>query len=656
MALQIDTFTNRTWRPGNNAGGNTLFKALGHPRAVPLARAALARLKAAGPVAIYDPLGQAGQCDAFHDLAALDPAGVFVQNLADVGKRVLGRAAQPVTALPGTACRAVLVCAFGADRLVAQVRHLLPPGAEVASFDAFRLPDDMLTNARDYLDPLNFVTNFAFLREADDHHTRITTVNYWGTYGARDAAMWLRLFDADGATLAEWTETLPPPGAVFTVDSAEVRRRFGLGPFAGSLFMHAVRVAGHDIMKYAVDTYGPGGPNGSGDGAGGGRGGHLSATHDSNPWPADLYAGLPAPAPGERVRLWIQNSHPVPIPPGAVGLNVMGAQELRTLEREVPPFGCHLLDVAELLPDAAWPDQIEIRAGRHFVRPRYEVEAASGRVRVGHVNVERADLAPDPGIPGLAERMGKGYILPLAVLPLADYHTAILPTPMTTATQELPIAVALYDPDGAEVARRYLGRVSRRGCTAVEVDALLAEAGATLVGGFGHAELMYDFREGGEADGWLHALVRFERRDGSHASETTFGAHIYNTALVYRGEPQSYTTAPPGLTTRLFVRLGDAAHDTLCHLIYPASTPWHPLSATRVTVFSAAGKELVHSDLQIPCGGSRLWRLGALFDADTRRAAAGGYAIVRDTTCRLFGYHGLARADGAFSLDHTFGF
>ena len=36
------------------------------------------------------------------------------------------------------------------------------------------------------------------------------------------------------------------------------------------------------------------------------------------------YAGLPAPAPGEQVVLWLQNSHPVPIPPAAIGFNPMG--------------------------------------------------------------------------------------------------------------------------------------------------------------------------------------------------------------------------------------------------------------------------------------------------------------------------------------------
>jgi len=30
--------------------------------------------------------------------------------------------------------------------------------------------------------------------------------------------------------------------------------------------------------------------------------------------------------------------------------------------------------------------------------------------------------------------------------------------------------------------------------------------------------------------------------------------------------------------------------------------------------------------------------------------------LVRDATCRLFGYHGLMDEAGGFSLDHMFGF
>ena len=43
-------------------------------------------------------------------------------------------------------------------------------------------------------------------------------------------------------------------------------------------------------------------------------------------------------------------------------------------------------------------------------------------------------------------------------------------------------------------------------------------------------------------------------------------------------------------------------------------------------------------------------------EASRARAAGGGYIIVRDATCRLFGYHGLVGSDRAFSFDHMFGF
>ena len=33
-----------------------------------------------------------------------------------------------------------------------------------------------------------------------------------------------------------------------------------------------------------------------------------------------------------------------------------------------------------------------------------------------------------------------------------------------------------------------------------------------------------------------------------------------------------------------------------------------------------------------------------------------GYVIIRDTTCRLFGFHGLVNGDKSFCLDHMFGF
>jgi hypothetical protein len=127
--------------------------------------------------------------------------------------------------------------------------------------------------------------------------------------------------------------------------------------------------------------------------------------------------------------------------------------------------------------------------------------------------------------------------------------------------------------------------------------------------------------------------------------------------LTYRNEPQSYVARPPGLSTRLFLRLGPAPLDTICHLIYPASTPWHGTSGTRIILYDGNGEEIAESALAIPCGGSRLWHYSEMFDAaDRSRAGDGAYVVIRDTTCRLFGYHGLLGPSGAFSLDHMFGF
>ena len=170
-------------------------------------------------------------------------------------------------------------------------------------------------------------------------------------------------------------------------------------------------------------------------------------------------------------------------------------------------------------------------------------------------------------------------------------------------------------------------------------------------------ELVYDFAEGGGADGWLHGLFRYEDRTSGHVAETSFGAHIFNTVLTYRNEPQSYAGPAPGLSTRLFLRLGTDSLETLCHLIYPASTPWHGHSETDLMLHDGAGREVARRHVRIPCSGSLFWRYGETFDAGERREAGqGAHVVVRDLTCRLFGYHGLINDGHAFSFDHMFGF
>jgi hypothetical protein len=636
MALRIETFDNLR-------GGNTLYKALTHPHAARPARALVDTLARRGPVAIVDPQGAAEGFTDIHGLDGVEIAAVFVQDIARIGGKVLGRCVQPLTELAECRAGSVLVAAFDAERLIGQLEPYLPPAAQVLSLDAMRIPDERLTNRRTYLDPLNFATNFAFFRDTGSLQTRLVTANYWSGYGATEIGCWLTLFDGDGAILAEWFEPCGAGASAIVIDSRAVRDRFRLGDFAGQLFVHVVGAAGHDIVKYALDTFGE---------AGAAKSGALSCTHDANAWPAERYAGLPAPAPGERVVLWVQNSHPTPIPPGAIGLNPMGEEAIAPLQEGIGPFASRAVDIGDLLPQLRWPRQIEVRAGKHVVRPRYEVIAERHR-RIAHVNVERTDLKPNPELRRLGEMLGKGYLLPAPILPRNQWESLLLPTPMAVSQTDLPIAALVYDPEGNEVAREPLGNLPRDHAKALP----LGDISAALGEGCGHVELIYDFAAGDTGDGWLHALFRYRDRQSGHTAETSFGAHVFNTILVYRDEPQSYSGRPPGLSTRLFLRLGADGYDTLCHLIYPASRPWRPESATEVILYDAAGGEIARTSLAIPCSGSRLWRYSELFDAATRaHAGSGAYATVRDPTCRLFGYHGLLGSGGVFSLDHMFGF
>lgn len=637
MTLRLRTFDNDT-------GGRTLFKALGHPAVAQRARDWVDAISKCGRVGIFDPDDAMTEFAQLYDPVSWQVAGTYVERFERVGRPILGLPAEPVTAVAQTAADVVLVAAFDAASRLDTLRALAPAGTRLVSFDDLRLDDALLSRPARYLDPLNFANNFAFFRDEDGHHTRLRTANYWHRYGARDAALWLRLFGAGGERLADWTEPLPNAPSSIVIDSAEVRERFGLGPFTGSLFLHAVRIEGHDVLKYALDTYGDASDV-------------LSCTHDANAWPAEKYAGLPAPRPGERVLLWIQNSHPVPIPSGAVGLRAMGGDAFAALDETIPPFATYPLDVSTLLPALRWPDQIEVHAGRHFVRPRYEIVRDGGARCIAHANVERTDLHPDPAIPGLGRAFGRGFLLPAPVLPLDRFRTLALLTPMATSQREIPLQVFVYDADGTLAAVRRFGRIRRGDAPPIAIDALLETAGAELASGCGHFELAYDFSDGGDADGWLHGLFRYEARASAHGADTSFGSHLYNLPVVYRDEPQSYNGPPPGLTTRLFGRPGFGARDAFLHLIYPVSDTWHASSSTRLHLFDARGNAVAERALRILAGGSLHARLSDIFDgAELRAAGDDGYWIVRDTTCRLFGYQGLFGSGGAFSLDHLFGF
>jgi len=627
--LDIETFD-------NVKGGNVAYKALAHPLAADALRALADQ---AGLTAIFDPDGIAGPLLAL--CPDFDVEGVYVQDTLAVGQVRGLHIARAMTSLAQANVGSVLIAAFDAGRLAERFAPFCPPGVQVLTLDAAKLPEAMVTNPNRYLDAVNFATNFVFFRDNDRFSTRLTTANYWAGYGAKNVRFFCRLYDAAGSLLAAWDEPAPAGPGGFVIDSASIRARFSLPPFTGQLFIHAVGVAGHDVVKYALDTY-------TAD-----NGASLSCTHDANAWPSERFAGLPAPRADERVVLWVQNSHAVPIPAGAMALDRMGAEAPVPIDVEIPAFATHELDVGALCPAAPWPAQFELRAGRHIVRPRYEVTRA-GRTRIAHINVERSDLQPDPGIARLSPALGRGFLLPFPVLDRRRFKTIVQPTPMAVAERHMPLRLDVFAPDGAKQLEHYLGLLPRDHALALDLDDVLP-AGALPAGG--HAELTYDFRDGGDANGWLHALFRYEDRASGHAAENSFGAHIFNTIMTYKNEPQSYTGKPPGLSTRLFLKLGFGGRTSFCVLMYPSSAPWAPHSNTMLELHDGQGALVATAQVQIACSGSFFVDSTKQFSgAQLRAAGETGYILIRDTTCRLFGFHGVDDGAGGFSFDHMFGF
>lgn len=627
--LDIETFDNQR-------GGNVLYKALAHPLA---ARALVALAQTAGRIALFDPDAIAGPLLAL--CPQLHVTELYVQDVQALGQVRVGHIARAVTDLPTTQADTILLASFNAQRQAERLHGMLPAEVRLTTLDEIRLPQEWLSVPAHYLSAQNFATNFAFFRDDEGFATRLTTANYWAGYGAGEILFQHILFDQEGQILASWAQKAPAGPGGYVLDSQEVRRRFGLPAFAGQLFIHAIGVRGHDVVKYALDTYAKaGGPS-------------LSCTHDANAWPSLRFAGLPAPRPGEHVRLWIQNSHNVAIPPEALALDRMGSGAPVPVPDEIPAFATRALDVATFFPDLSWPAQIELLAGRHVVRPRYEIEQ-EGRTRIAHVNVERVDLAPDPGLETLNPALGRGYLLPFPILPSRLFKTTSLPTPMAIAEHDTPLRLDVFSPQGERIAQKFLGVLPRAHECSIDLDDILPHQ--ALPEG-GHAELVYDFREGGLANGWLHALFRFENRENGHTAESSFGAHIFNTLMTYKGEPQSYGGKPPGLSTRLFLKLGFGERQSFCILIYPASAAWVSFSNTVLELYDGQGELLASAGLKIACSGSHLVEPTSYFTPTALHAAGeAGYVLIRDTSCRLFGFHGLKDQDGGFSLDHMFGF
>ncbi|WP_029604837.1 hypothetical protein [Kozakia baliensis] len=617
-------------------GGNVLYKALAHPLASAALRGLEETLSAKGGLALYDPDGAAATLVALYP--GLRPtAGLYTHDSEQVGQPDgFGGAKRALVDLGKGEALHVLALSFEHEKMRARLQRVVRENQNILSLASARLPDAMLSNPRNYLDKLNFATNFAFFRDDAHFSTRLVTANYWCNYDATDVRYWCRLYDDAGAVLAEWEEPVADNPAGIIIDSSEVRARFQLPAFTGQMFIHVIGARGHDVVKYALDTYGKPGNS------------SLSVTHDANAWPSPRYATLPAPNDDEKIVLWIQNSHASPIPAGAITLNPMGVEEHHSVEVEIAPFATYGVDIGTLIPDLRWPAQLELRSGNHVVRPRYEITEGA-LTRIAHLNVERSDLKPEPALRHLSPALGRGFVLPFPILDPTKFTSIVQPNPMSEQIESLPLRLDIFDEAGLLKNQKFLGNLPRAHHTAIALHELTDVPG--------HADLVYDFRDGGDGDGWLHAMMRYRNKENGHTAETSFGSHIFNTLMTWRSEPQSYAGPPPGLTTRLFLKLGQGDRQSFSCLIYPASIEGLYPSVTELHLYSAQGEQVGQQTIHIaPSGSFILWPHEVFTAQEIDTAGEGGYVLIRDLTCRLFGYHGQRNAEGGFSLDHMFGF
>ena len=306
--------------------------------------------------------------------------------------------------------------------------------------------------------------------------------------------LWLRLFDADGAVLATWEQPLPPGPGGFAIDSAEVR-----APLRPARVHRPAVPPRHRCRRP--------------------RRGEIRARHL---WPAATAPACPAPMmpmPGRptatpacrrrgRTNAWssgCRTATPPPIPAGAIALDRMGAERRWPWTGRSPPYASVALDVADLLPGLHWPAQIEVRAGRHVVRPRYEVVRGGPHPHRPCECRARRPAARSGHHDRCPPRSAAAILLPFPVLPPEPFpHHPAADADGARPRRTLPVRLDVFDRDGTQVAEHFLGCLPRDHDLALDVDDVRPTRAMPNWSTISAT--------GGEADGWLHALFRYEDR------------------------------------------------------------------------------------------------------------------------------------------------
>ena len=77
-------------------------------------RALVAKLKASGPLAIFDPHNLLAAFDAFFPLDRVEIAGLFVQDVSHIGRKFRDFTARPITQVADAKAGTMLIAGFDA--------------------------------------------------------------------------------------------------------------------------------------------------------------------------------------------------------------------------------------------------------------------------------------------------------------------------------------------------------------------------------------------------------------------------------------------------------------------------------------------------------------------------------------------------------------
>ncbi|MHB8484091.1 MAG: hypothetical protein ACYDBV_15450, partial [Nitrospiria bacterium] len=132
---------------------------------------------------IYDPEGHLDDMLSMTGLPA--PQTLYVQAI-----EALHPKASLISNITKDKPSSLLILSFEPEKHLAHMGHLIPQGCKVESLAELRLPQEMISNSKEYLSDLNFSTNYALFREKDGWHTRLKSANCWAKYSAQPFKLW----------------------------------------------------------------------------------------------------------------------------------------------------------------------------------------------------------------------------------------------------------------------------------------------------------------------------------------------------------------------------------------------------------------------------------------------------------------------------------